>query len=278
MFFVDDNFIGNKRKLKEELLPSLIEWTQERRHPFTFLTQTSINVVDDAKLVDLMVRSCFNTVFIGIETPDEKSLIECGKRHNTRRDLLENVKDLQKSGLQVQAGFILGFDSDKQDIFTRMSTFINESGIVTSMVGLLNAPTGTKLYKRLVRENRLLDKSSCNNTDFTMNFLPKMDYKVLIEGYKKLIGDIYRPEEYYKRFRTFFKYYRTQHTFKLQITRSHIRGFIMSAISLGIKPGVRKHYWKLLVWTLFRRPHLFPTAITLTIYGAHFMRHFDITV
>ena len=275
VFFVDDNFIGNKKKIKNELLPELIQWMRRKRNPFVFTTQASINLADDDELISLMVKSGFDMVFIGIETPDTESLIECGKLHNTRSDLLTNIKKLHESGLQVQGGFIVGFDSDKPDIFSRMSNFINESGIVASMVGLLNAPPGTRLYKRLIKENRILKEISGDNTDFSMNFLPKMDYKVLLEGYKKIISDIYKPEAYYNRVKTFLRNYRLTKKFKAGLSTRALRGLYMSIYKLGIKKGVRRHFWNLMVWTLLRRPRLIPHAVTMAIYGAHFMQHFE---
>ncbi|KPK95889.1 radical SAM protein [bacterium SM23_31] len=279
VFFVDDNFIGNKKRVKHELLPAVIQWMKQRKYPFSFNTQASINLANDDSLVHLMVEAGFSSVFVGIETPDEKSLIECGKLHNTRINLLDNVKKLQSSGLQVQGGFIVGFDSDKKDIFTRISQFINESGIVTSMVGLLNALPNTRLYKRLLRENRIIKEGTGNNTDFSMNFLPKMDFKELIDGYKKLLRDIYKPEAYYDRVRTFLRNYKFEQKFnKERISIMHLRALIMSTCKLGFKRGIRKHFWKLMMWTLVRRPKLLPLAVTLAIYGEHFMKYFEIAV
>lgn len=275
LFFVDDNFIGNKRTLKRELLPRLIRWMKLRNYPFSFLTQASINLAEDDELMELMVDAGFDMVFIGIETPDEESLQECGKYHNTRHDLLENVRKLHSVGIQVQAGFIVGFDSDKQDIFPRISKFINESGIVASMVGLLNAPTGTRLYKRLVKENRILQGISGDNTDLSMNFLPRMDPAVLREGYKRIIRDIYNPEAYYKRTRQFLRDFRAGFKTRTAISKKNLLGVVMSFYKLGIRPGVRRHFWKLMIWTFFRRPRLLPLAITMTIYGEHFTRHFQ---
>jgi len=275
VFFVDDNFIGNKKRLKHKLLPAVIKWRKRKKNPFIFSTQASINLADDEALMRLMAEAGFDMVFVGIETPDEQSLIECGKLHNARNDLLTNVKKLHFAGLQVQGGFIVGFDSDKKDIFTRMSEFINESGIVASMVGLLNAPPGTRLYKRLIKENRIIKEITGSNTDFSMNFLPKMDYKVLVEGYKKIISDIYRPEAYYKRVRTFLRSYRLVNKYKSGYSTTYLRGMVMSIYKLGIKRGVRRHFWKLMMWTLIRRPRLMPHAVTMAIYGAHFMRHFE---
>ncbi|MHC4344606.1 MAG: B12-binding domain-containing radical SAM protein, partial [Planctomycetota bacterium] len=163
--------------LKTEVLPAIIGWMERRKRPFTLNTQVSINLCDDEELMRLMVQAGFDTVFVGIETPDEQGLAECSKSQNRNRDLVASVKKIQSFGLQVQGGFILGFDSDRPSIFPTLTKFIQESGIVTAMVGLLNAPPGTKLYKRLLKENRVVKTSTGDNTDLSMNFLPKMKYE-----------------------------------------------------------------------------------------------------
>jgi radical SAM superfamily enzyme YgiQ (UPF0313 family) len=272
VFIVDDNFIGNKRKLKEDILPALIDWVEEKKHPFTFLTEASINVADDDELIDLMVRSGFDTLFIGIESPSEESLVECGKFQNRNRDLLSSVKKLQNCGFQIHGGFIVGFDSDIASIFDNMINFIQRSGIVTAMVGLLNAPTGTKLYHRLKKENRLTEKFSGNNTDISMNFVPKMDYDTLVDGYKRIVNTIYSPKEYYNRVVTFLREYRPAFKTEINIPRENIKAFFQSIWELGIKRRGRFYYWKLLAWTLFRRPKFFALSVTLAVCGYHFQQ------
>jgi len=276
VFFVDDNFIGNKRKLKTEILPAVIEWMAIRRHPFTFITQLSINLSDDEELMQLMVQAGFDTVFIGIETPNEESLSECSKSQNKMRDLISCVKKIQHFGLQVQAGFIVGFDNDPLSIFHTQIKFIQESGIVTAMVGLLNALRGTRLYHRLKDENRLLKDVTGDNTDCSINFIPKMQYETLVDGYKKIINKIYSPKHYYKRVRTFLREYRpldNRTVFQLRLT--HFNAFFKSIIILGVVGKERFQYWKLLIWTMFRRPKLFPLSVTLAIYGFHFRKVFE---
>lgn len=275
VFFVDDNFIGNRKKLKTTILPSMIEWMERKRHPFTLNTEASINLSDDVGLMKLMGKAGFDSVFVGIETPNEESLAECNKIQNKNRDLVACVKKIQKFGLQVQGGFIVGFDNDPLSIFERLSAFIQESGIVTAMVGLLNAPRGTRLYKRLVKEGRLLKEITGDNTDFSINFIPKMDYEVLIKGYKRIISGIYSPKPYYERVRNFLREYRPlqKKTFRFNFT--YPGAFFKSILFLGIIGKERLHYWKLFFWTVLRRPRLFPLAITLAIYGSHFRRVFE---
>lgn len=279
VFFVDDNFIVNKRKLKSEILPAIIEWMETKRHPFSFSTETSIDISDDEELMQLMVKAGFDSVFVGIETPNEESLAECNKFQNKNRDLLFCVKKIQKSGLQVTGGFIVGFDSDPTSIFERQIEFIQKSGIITAMVGLLNAPRGTRLYQRLIKENRLLKNFSGDNTDFSINFIPKMDYEILINGYKSIISGIYSPKPYYERVKKFLKECKPSQKslFRFGYIRLHsgyLGAFFKSIWFLGIKDKARVHYWKLFFWSLFRRPRLFPLVITYAIYGFHFRNVF----
>jgi radical SAM superfamily enzyme YgiQ (UPF0313 family) len=158
--------------VKKRLLPALIEWRKDKKG-CVFHTEASINLADDPELLDLTARAGFDSVFIGIESPDENSLTECRKNQNKNRDLLQNVKIIQHSGLQVTAGFIVGFDSDTPSTFRRQIDFIQKSGIVTAMVGILNAPMGTRLFDRLQREDRLVAKVSGDNVDGTTNIIPK---------------------------------------------------------------------------------------------------------
>jgi radical SAM superfamily enzyme YgiQ (UPF0313 family) len=224
----------------------------------------------------MMVKAGFDIVFVGIESPNEQSLEECNKLQNRGRDLLASVKTIQKAGLQVQGGFIVGFDSDDpKTIFDTMINFIQESGIVTAMVGLLNALPRTKLYLRLKGENRLLASTTGNNTDSTINFVPKMDPKILLEGYQKIAKTIYSPKYYYKRVREFLCDYKPKQIKKFHFRPDRIEAWIKSMIRLGIVGKERFQYWMLLIWTLFRRPKLFPLAVTFTIYGFHFRKVFE---
>jgi radical SAM superfamily enzyme YgiQ (UPF0313 family) len=268
VFFVDDNLIGNKRHLKADLLPALIQW-QVGKSGIPFNTEVSINLADDDELMHMMVEAGFNTVFIGIETPDESSLTECNKKQNTGRDLIMDVKRIQASGLQVQGGFIVGFDSDTPTIFQRQIDFIQSSGIVTAMVGLLQAPPGTKLYERLGREGRIRDQLSGDNVDGTTNIIPGMSLEALQEGYRHILGHIYAPNHYYQRVKTFLREYKRPKV-ETRIDFGHIMAFVRSVYYLGISGRERMQYWKLLFWTLFRRPQLLPLAVTLAVYGYHF--------
>lgn len=268
VFFVDDNFIGNKKQLKNEILPALIEWRRGKAG-LPFQTEVSINLADDEELIRLMAEAGFTSVFIGIETPSEESLTECGKSQNVNRDLVESVKRIQRAGIQVQGGFIVGFDSDTPSIFQQQIDFIQRSGIVTAMVGLLQAPYGTRLYERLAREGRLLREMSGDNMDGSTNIIPKMGIKALRVGYKRILDYIYSPENYYSRVKTFLKEYRPPR-FGSPLEAEYILAFFRTIYQLGIKGIERAHFWRLFFWTLFHKPKLFPLAITLAVYGFHF--------
>ncbi len=270
VFFVDDNFIGNKRCLTSELLPALIEW-QKGKAGIPFQTQVSIDLADDEPLMQMMVEAGFRTVFVGIETPDEDSLTECNKQRNKNRNLVEDVKRIQRAGLQVQGGFIVGFDHDTPSIFQRQIDFIQQSGIVTAMVGLLQAPLGTRLYERLKKEDRLLEQGSGDNVDGSTNIIPTMSLDTLREGYKTILRYIYSPKHYYQRVKTFLREYKAPST-HASLSFQYILAFFRSVYRLGIIGKERVQYWKLLVWTAVRRPKLFPLAVTFAIYGYHFRK------
>ncbi|MBR8535783.1 B12-binding domain-containing radical SAM protein [Carboxylicivirga sediminis] len=267
---VDDNFIGNKKEIKYQLLPQMRQWMQQHNYPFVFNIQSSINVADDHELMSLMVETGITSTFIGIETPDETSLHTCNKLQNKGRNLLQSITTIQKTGLTVSGGFIVGFDSDTPSVFQRQIDFIQKSGIVSAMVGLLNAPRHTQLYKRLEAEKRLTKETSGNNTDLSMNFIPKMDYHQLLDGYKKIIAAIYATKPYYRRVRQLFLNY--NHTYKQhqRINLSLIVAFLKSMYIIGIIDKGRIEFWKLLAWTLFNKPALLTEAITFAVYGYHF--------
>ncbi len=276
IFFVDDNFIGNKKQIKAELLPALIEWRKDK-NGMSFNTEVSINLADDPELLNLMVEAGFDTVFVGIETPNEDSLTECSKSQNKGRDLVESVKQLQRAGLQVQGGFIVGFDNDSSSIFQQQIDFIQKSGIVTAMVGLLQAPFGTRLYERMQKEGRLVKEFSGDNVDGSTNIIPRMGIQKLREGYREILSQIYAPKFYYERVRTFLREYQPP-KIRVQLEPQYILALWRSIYQLGIRGVERIQYWRLFFWTLFRRPRLFPLAITFAIYGFHFRQVIELHV
>lgn len=271
IFFVDDNFIGNKAELKKEILPAIILWQEERHFPFIFNTQVSINLSDDETLMNLMTKAGFNSVFIGIETIEKESLKECKKSQNINRDLLAAVKRIQNHGFQVQAGFILGFDNDTSSIFDRMTDFIQKSKITMAMVGILQAMPQTRLWQRLKKEKRLMGRASGNN-DSTLNFIPKMDRQFLISEYKKLVKYIYAPKQYSQRLISFLKEYKPKKHRNYKINFNEFSALLKSFWILGIRERERFYFWKLLFWCLFRKPKSLPTAVRLAIFGFHFRK------
>lgn len=270
IFIVDDNFIGNKKILKNEILPALIEWRRDKEG-CGFITEASINLADDEELMNLMVRAGFYSVFVGIETPAEEGLTECGKTQNCNRDLVEAVHRLQRHGLEVMGGFIVGFDSDTTAVFDQQIDFIQQSGIITAMVGLLQAPFGTHLFRRIETEGRLLTDFMGDNADGTSNIRFCMDNKTMQEGYRRIIKTIYSPAVFYKRVITFLDIYQPNLTGS-GLHAEEIRAFLRSVFLLGIFTRERSYYWKLFFRSLFKYPAKFPMAITMAIYGYHFRK------
>jgi radical SAM superfamily enzyme YgiQ (UPF0313 family) len=274
VFFVDDNFIGNKVVIKKEILPALLKWQKDKKYPFIFSTQLSINLADDLKLMKSMSEAGFSTVFIGIETPDPDGLEECGKLHNKNRDMIESVKKMQNMGFEVNAGFILGFDSDKDTIFQNQIDFIQKSGIVVAMVGLLNVSPKSRLHDRLKKAGRLIDEKDINgknNSELSeLNFIPTMNARKLISGYGNVLKTIYSPKFYFARVKTFLKEYKPRKVAPPKVRFYHFRGLFSSLWFFGIKESGRHYYWNLILWSIFKRPGLLPYAIGLPLGLLHF--------
>jgi radical SAM superfamily enzyme YgiQ (UPF0313 family) len=273
VFIVDDNFIGNKARAKE-LCIALAEWRNQYKTSFDFNTEASLNLADDPELMQLMKDAGFTSVFLGIETPDESGLIASNKLQNTRRSLLNSVATIQSYGLQVMGGFILGFDTDRDDIFDRMVEFIQKSGIPIAMVGLLQAMPGTQLFRRLRREGRILDAGHGDNTGDKLNFLPHMDAAKLIEGYRSVLRRIYSSAAYYERVKLYLN--RTHPRSEVRtsrqrwFTRGNVRAFVTSILRQGVFNRQRWSYWKFLLAVATRYRHCVGAAMTLAVMGYHF--------
>jgi radical SAM superfamily enzyme YgiQ (UPF0313 family) len=268
VFIVDDNFIGDKRRAKE-LLREMIAWRRSSGAEMGFLTEASVNLADDAELCALMVEAGFRKVFLGIETPSASALQECRKVQNRGRDLVACVHVLQRAGFEVMGGFIVGFDSDNADIFQRQFDFIQRSGVVTAMVGLLTALPQTRLYQRLKLEGRLETESSGNNTEAELNFRPMLGREFLKSGYRDLMRRLYEPNAYCRRIRIFLKNYRpVGHS--LRMSRADLAAFFKSFWLLGVRERGRVAYWRLFLSTLFCRPRKLRQAIELAVTGFHF--------
>lgn len=274
VLFADDNFIGNKAKVKE-MLPELIKWQEDKDYPFDFTAEAPIIIADDPGLMETMVKAGFSKVFLGLETPIKASLIECGKLQNARRDMSACVKKIQNHGLHPMSGFIVGFDNDPPDTFDKQQIdFIQNTGIVIAMVGVLQAPSRTELHARLEKEGRLLRSASGNNTDCYPNFVPAMSVDALVEGYKKIIKTIYSPKKYYERICVFLREYNVLKRPKRQVRMSDFRAFVRSIWRIGLMAGWKTswYYWKTLFVTLSKHRQAFPQAVALWIYGVHFQR------
>ena len=276
VFIVDDNFIGNKGRAKV-LLAALAEWRARNDGGFPLITEASLNLSDDAELMQLMKDAGFKSVFLGIETPDEQGLKASNKLQNTRRSLLESVALIQSYGMQVMGGFILGFDTDREDIFDRMVEFITESGIPIAMVGLLQAMPGTQLFRRLRSEGRIVHNDAGDNTSLSLNFLPQMDAARLVEGYRSVLKRIYASGAYYERVKLYLsrthpkptKRTRTEHEERL-MTRQNMRALVMSIVRQGVFGRTQWSYWKFVAWAAMRYRHCFGAAMTLVVMGYHF--------
>jgi len=274
LFIVDDNFIGNKNKVKE-LLRKIITWQRKHSYPFSLFTEASINLAGDDVLLHLMVEAGFDMVFVGIETPDAEALKSCNKSQNLNIDLFMRIQKIQKAGLEVTGGFIVGFDNDTEDIFERQIEFIQRAGIPMAMVGILGALPHTQLSKRLKKEGRLKAETaySGNNThSLEMSFVPVMPEKKIIEGYKRIISELYSPRKYFERCYTLL----TRLPIGVQkaprkITLIDLRALFLSLIKQTFS-SYSIHYLRFLGRVVIHRAGHFPTAIEHAIKGFHFFK------
>lgn len=272
VFLVDDNFIGNKRRVKKELLPALIQWQQDRDYPFHFYTEASINLADDPDLMTGMREAGFNSVFIGIETPDPQSLAETGKTQNLKSDMEAAVRTIQKNGLEVLAGFILGFDNDSPAIFDQQIRFIQQNAIPQAMIGLLNALPGTRLYERLEAEGRILSRSAGNNThSMQANFKTMMDPQALRQGYRKILKHLYgfRLKNYFARCSHLLDRIEDRQYYQRKVRAADLKIFVRSLLRQPFT-AYGFHYIKFLVRNAFKNRDLFAEAVTYSIYGHHY--------
>jgi radical SAM superfamily enzyme YgiQ (UPF0313 family) len=251
VFFVDDNFIANKKQTKI-LLKKLIEWRKTSKFQSVFFAEVPINAADDEELLHLMSQAKFSMVFVGIETPSLEGLQECGKHQNTNRNLIDSVRKFYQHGIKVAGGFIIGFDSDDEAIFDKQLNFIQEAGIPLAMIGMLNAMPNTRLYKRLEAEGRLISSASGNNTGYFLNIEPKMGAKNLLRGYKQLLKSAYSPEMYYSRILNLVKYYNP--VIKSDVRKKYILSVAVAIFRLGFLTGGRRYFWAFLMVNLFKYP------------------------
>jgi hypothetical protein len=248
-----------------------VEWQREKAYPFSFLTEASIDLAQDEDLLDLMKEAGFDMVFIGVETPDEETLLAAHKRQNLKVDLIESIEKIQYRGIEVTAGFILGFDTDRENIFDRQIEFIQKAAIPVAMVGLLTAIPNTDLYRRLEKENRILSDPTGNNThDFHLNFKTIMPRDVLIEGYKRVLSEIYSPNLYFRRCLSLLKRIpaRSEHPAR-SVDMTQIKALFRSLTKQTFSFYGRR-YLSFLLKSLFINIRQFPKAVTLAVKGHHF--------
>lgn len=251
VLFADDNLIGNKRVLKSELLPAIIEWRKQKNPGFYFATQLTVNLIDDEELMQLLADAGFRHVFIGIETPDEESLKGSHKNQNLKRNMLETIHRIHEKGFIISGGFIVGFDTDTDSSFDHIRNFIQESGIPLPIVNVLKAPPGTELYERMKRENRLTKPFAFEEGD--TNIAPVMGEEKVLKGFLQVIEGLYTPEMSIQRLQTFFTHHRfTSATVKIKPKFNVTDALMVLRVIylLGIKDTHRKYFWKLIFWTI----------------------------
>ncbi|HNU91181.1 MAG TPA: B12-binding domain-containing radical SAM protein [Spirochaetota bacterium] len=280
LFIVDDNFIGNKHRVKE-LLREIIIWQKKYGHPFSLSTEASINLADDDELLELMAEAGFMMVFVGIETPVEESLSLAGKTQNLKGNMLESIRKIQGRGIEVTGGFIIGFDTDPEDIFDRQIGFVRESAIPTAMVGLLMALPNTRLYRRLEAEGRITGLSTGNNThDVRVNFESKLPPGVLYDGYRRVIREIYGPRAYFDRCLELLRRFPKKKRVNVKKTTYRGKNRLISFLEARalfaslFRQGLSWYgpeYFRFLAKSLFINPSRFPQAVGMAIEGHHFM-------
>ena len=277
VFIVDDNFIGN-HKLALELAVELQKWQKSRGYPMLLYTEASIDLAQRPELIEAMVKANFFYVFIGIESPSPKSLTEAKKFQNLRRDPLESIRFIQSQGLWVTAGFIIGFDSDTEDIFEQQTAFIERAAIPWAMAGFLQAPPTTPLYDRMLKEGRLLMERTATSNFDPPNFRTLLPLPVLLEGYREILLSLYAPSAFYDRcYRSLLHWKARKPQKPPEIPLWPLLGILVrSIVHQGILSSYRRAYWKFLFrllahWLFDRRK--FSLGFAMLLSGHHFIRY-----
>ncbi|UCH82613.1 MAG: radical SAM protein [Candidatus Latescibacterota bacterium] len=283
VFFVDDNLIGNK-KCAKALLKMLAEYERKHRHGFVFGTEASINVASDEELLSLFRDANFKWLFIGIESPDAESLEETGKTQNLNRDMLASIRKIYSYGIDVLGGFIIGFDNDSADVFDKQNEFIEKSGILMSMIGLLTAIPKTPLYKRLKKEKRLIpSKAAADNSKLRTNFVPKrMTYRQMVDGYSSLHYRLFSDRSISTRVRNKVRHF-THPPLEIEFSLRQKLWLLQRFFVRGLLPGGFSrlfHFFRSCPWG---KPKLIPVVISSWITGLsmrdyvnrHFVREFE---
>lgn len=276
LFLVDDNFIGNKKNVKL-MLPELIKWQKKHDYPFWLYTEASLNLSDDDELLQLMCDAGFHSVFIGIESPSMESLRETHKYQNINGDLLSKVHHVQKFGIEVMAGFILGFDSDTEDIFERQIEFIKRARIPMAMVGTLNAMPATELWQRLKREGRLRTDFSGDNLAVP-NFETKLPTLTLIRGYREVLCTLYSPKGFFARLQDMIAAMhgapnKTMGRLSVSGQLYWSKRLLLALVYLCTLDSMRVEYCTFMLWVWMFHRDKWMFALTRAITGYHFIRY-----
>ncbi len=280
ILIVDDNFIGNAKNALA-LAQDLGAWQRERGYPFPFWTEASIDLASRPELLSAMVEANFIAVFLGVETPSAEALRETRKFQNLHGDLIEQIRTIQRGGLWVIAGFIVGFDSDDETIFDRQFEFVEKTAVSWAMAGMLQAPPTTPLYDRMKREGRLHQLTELTSNFSTPNFLTVMPLPVLMRGFCGLLTRLYDPETYFRRSLRSLEVWETTGSQKPPAVTplSTLRGLRRSVWVQGLRSSYRRSYWKFL-WDLRRKFRNDPTKMFIgsqMLLAAHhfhlFSRH-----
>jgi radical SAM superfamily enzyme YgiQ (UPF0313 family) len=268
LFLVDDNFIGNRRAAAR-LLPEIARWQRAHGQPFDLYTEASLDLATLPELLAAMIDAGFSAVFVGIETPDPAALEEVGKRQNLRVDPAEAVRRLTAAGLEVFAGFIVGFDADGADTFERQRAFIQGLPIPRAMVGTLTALPGTALWRRLEREGRLRAEATGDQFDRT-NFEPAMGEEPLLSGYRRLLAELYDEDAYFRRCALHLDAAPAR---PAPLRKGSLATLARTLWRLGVRGPRRRHFWRLVGHALGRGPAAIPRAVTLAVLGEHLLRY-----
>ncbi len=285
IFLVDDNFIGNKRNAKL-LLPAMRDWLSERGYPFSFATEASVDLAADDDLLQLMAECRFESVFLGIETPDEASLSVAGKHQNTRSSLEDAVDHITSYGIRVMAGFIIGFDGELAGAGDRIVRFVSLTGIPAAMMGMLQALPNTGLWHRLEKEGRLIqekaDAKGVNQTNL-LNFVPTRPIREIAQEYVQAFCELYEPNAYIDRVTHYYlkmgkprwhSFYKSE---KSDISRlpslTDIRALSIVIWRQGVKRNTRFRFWKSLATIAMRNPQLLEQFLVVLAHNEHFQEY-----
>lgn len=276
VFFVDDNFIGNKKAVRK-VLPELAGWRNRFGRQLEFYTEASVNLADDIRLVDAMIDAGFTKVFLGIETPSPEALREARKLQNLDRDVEELVRRIQGRGLDVWGGFILGFDSDGPDCFDIVIDCVEKAAIPYAMVGMLTAFPTTPLYKRLESDGRLRPGYAAHGFQLT-NVITRMPTETMIEGYRRVLETLYDPKRYLERCRRCLERWRKVPGVMRDLALRDFGTLFRLLVGQGVRADYRRDFWAFLLWTLRNQPRKLGRAMAMAAAGHHFIEYTRRTV